>query len=318
MSAAEIGRVAVVGAGLMGHGIAQEFALAGYEVHLNDLTEEKLEGALANIRANLDKHTELGWVDRERAKGVPERIYASTVLEEVVRDVDLVIEAVYEDLELKQEIFEALDGSCPEHTILASNTSSLMPSKIAERVRRVDKVLVAHYVNPPYLIPLVEIVPSQETSDETVSTVIDVLTRLGKRTVMVQKEVPGFIINRLQLALLREALSIVEGGIASAQDVDAAIKTSIGRRWAVAGIFEVFELARWDLLLAIAKELYPHLEASPEVSPILREKVERGELGVQTGKGFYDWTPEGGRSAAGENSACPGRDRALVPDIVKL
>jgi 3-hydroxybutyryl-CoA dehydrogenase len=293
MIADEIRRVAVVGAGLMGHGIAQEFALAGYEVHINDLTEEKLEGALANIRANLDKHTELGWVDRERAKGVPERIYASTVLEEVVRDVDLVIEAVYEDLELKQEIFEALDGSCPEHTILASNTSSLMPSKIAARVRRADKVLVAHYVNPPYLIPLVEIVPSQETSDETVSTVIDVLTRLGKRTVMVQKEVPGFIINRLQLALLREALSIVEGGVASAQDVDAAIKTSIGRRWAVAGIFEVFELARWDLLLAIAEELYPHLEASPEVSPILREKVERGELGVQTGKGFYDWTPEG-------------------------
>ena len=293
MSAAEIRRVAVVGAGLMGHGIAQEFALAGYEVHINDLTEEKLEGALANIRANLDKHTELGWVDRERAKGVPERIYASTVLEEVVGDVDLVIEAVYEDLELKQEIFEALDGSCPEHTILASNTSSLMPSKIAERVRRVDKVLVAHYVNPPYLIPLVEIVPSHETSDETVGAVVDVLTRLGKRTVMVRKEVPGFIINRLQLALLREALSMVEGGVASAQDVDAAIKTSIGRRWAVAGVFEVFELARWDLLLAIAEDLYPHLEASPEVSPILREKVERGELGVQTGKGFYDWTPEG-------------------------
>jgi 3-hydroxybutyryl-CoA dehydrogenase len=293
MIADEIRRVAVVGAGLMGHGIAQEFALAGYEVHINDLTEEKLEGALANIRANLDKHTELGWVDRERAKGVPERIYASTVLEEVVRDVDLVIEAVYEDLELKQEIFEALDGSCPEHTILASNTSSLMPSKIAERVRRVDKVLVAHYVNPPYLIPLVEIVPSHETSDETVGAVVDVLTRLGKRTVMVRKEVPGFIINRLQLALLREALSMVEGGVASAQDVDAAIKTSIGRRWAVAGVFEVFELARWDLLLAIAEELYPHLEASPEVSPILREKVERGELGVQTGKGFYDWTPEG-------------------------
>jgi 3-hydroxybutyryl-CoA dehydrogenase len=293
MIADEIRRVAVVGAGLMGHGIAQEFALAGYEVHLNDLTEEKLEGALANIRANLDKHTELGWVDRERAKGVPERIYASTVLEEVVRDVDLVIEAVYEDLPLKQEIFEALDRSCPEHTILASNTSSLMPSKIAERVRRVDKVLVAHYVNPPYLIPLVEIVPSHETSDETVGAVVDVLTRLGKRTVMVRKEVPGFIINRLQLALLREALSMVEGGVASAQDVDAAIKTSIGRRWAVAGVFEVFELARWDLLLAIAEELYPHLEASPEVSPILREKVERGELGVQTGKGFYDWTPEG-------------------------
>ncbi len=293
MSADEIRRVAVVGAGLMGHGIAQEFALAGYEVHINDLTEEKLEGALANIRANLDKHTELGWVDRERAERVPGRIHSSTVLEEVVRDVDLVIEAVYEDLELKQEIFEALDGSCPEHTILASNTSSLMPSKIAARVRRADKVLVAHYVNPPYLIPLVEIVPGPKTSDETVSTVIDVLTRLGKRTVMVQKEVPGFIINRLQLALLREALSIVEGGVASAQDVDAAIKTSIGRRWAVAGVFEVFELARWDLLLAIAEELYPHLEASPEVSPILREKVERGELGVQTGKGFYDWTPEG-------------------------
>jgi 3-hydroxybutyryl-CoA dehydrogenase len=292
MKVDRIRQVAVVGAGLMGHGIAQEFALAGYDVHLHSRSKESLQKARQNIRGNLERLIKLGLVTREQAESVPTRIHASTVLREAVENVDVVIESVYEDLKLKQQIFQELDRMCPQRTILASNTSSLMPSKLAAGTQRPDKVLVAHYANPPYLIPLVEMVRSEQTSDETVTTLSDLLTKMGKRPIVVQKEVPGFVLNRLQGALLREALWLVENGIASPQDVDMAIKNSIGRRWAVAGVFEIFEIAGWDLLLALASGLLPHLASSPEVSPVLKEKVERGELGVKTGKGFYEWTPE--------------------------
>ncbi len=292
MKVDEIKRIAVVGAGLMGHGIAQEFSLAGYEVHLQSRTEESLQKAILDIQKNLEFLTGLGQVTPEQAEPVPARIHTTTEFEQAVEDADVVIESVFEDLALKQKIFQDLDKVCPERTILASNTSSLMPSAFASGTRRPEKVLVAHYANPPYLIPVVEIVPSGETSDETVTTISDLLTKMGKRPVIVQKEVPGFVLNRLQGALLREALWLVENGIASPQDVDIAIKNGIGRRWAAAGIFEVFEIAGWDLLMAMASGLLPHLASSPEVPLVLKEKVERGELGVKTGKGFYEWTPE--------------------------
>ena len=292
MKVDEIRRIAIVGAGLMGHGIGQEFALAGYEVRLHSRTEESLQKARQNIQGNLERLIGLGVVTREQAGLVPTRVHTSTVFAEAVADADVVIESVYEDLKLKQQIFQQLERVCPERTILASNTSSLMPSKFAVGTQRPDKVLVAHYANPPYLMPLVEIVRSGETSDETVATLSGLLTKIGKRSIVVQKEVPGFVLNRLQGALLREALWLVENGVASPQDVDSAIRNSIGRRWAVAGVFEIFEIAGWDLLLDVASGLVPHLASSPEISPVLKEKVERGQLGVKTGRGFYDWTPE--------------------------
>jgi 3-hydroxybutyryl-CoA dehydrogenase len=151
---------------------------------------------------------------------------------------------------------------------------------------------VAHYFNPPYLLPLVEIVRSPETSDESVETIHELLKIVGKKPVIVQKEAPGFIGNRLQAALGREALSIVEKGIASHEDVDTVIKSSFGRRLAAAGVFEIFDIAGWDLLLAAWPYLVPDLDDSPEAPALLKEKVERGEVGVRAGKGFYDWTPE--------------------------
>ena len=291
MNADEIRRIAVVGAGLMGHGIAQEFALAGYEVRLVSRKEASLQKALESIRDNLERLSKLGIVTRERAGPVPSSIHTTTVLEEAVEDVDVVIESVFEDLELKQQVFRQLDGLCPERTLLASNTSSFMPSSLAARVRRRDKVVGTHYINPPYLVPLVEVVRGEETSDETVEAISELLTKVGKRPV-VQREAPGFVASRLQAALLREALWLVENGVASPQDVDTVIKTSLGRRWAVAGVFEVLEIAGWDLVLAIASGLFPHLASAPEAPRVLKERVERGELGLKTGKGFYEWTPE--------------------------
>ena len=292
MNAGEIKRLSVVGAGLMGHGIAQEFAVAGYDVCLHSRRVESLDRALSSIDSNLERLVSLEVVTREQAFAALARISATTDFDEAVDDIDFVVESVFEDLALKQQILEKLDRQCPERTILASNTSSLMPSALASGVARSDRLLVAHYINPPFLIPLVEIVPSDATSDETVQTVCDLLTGMKKRPIIVRKETPGFVLNHLQGALLREALWLVENGVASARDVDIAIKSSIGRRWAVAGIFEVFDIAGWDIVSSIASSVLPHLASTTEVSPILREKVERGELGMKTGKGFYEWTPE--------------------------
>jgi len=292
MQPEEIKRIAVIGAGLMGHGIAQEFALAGYEVYLNDVTEAKLQEALQNIHENLRMLVKMGLAAEEHVASVPNRIFLSTSLEKTARNSDLVVEAVLENLELKRQIFCELDRVCPKHTILASNTSTLMPSKFAAATQRPDRVLVTHYFNPPFLLPLVEVVRGPETSDQAVSTVCELLRKIGKQPAIVRKEVPGFIGNRLQAALMREALSIVDRGIASPQDVDIVVRNSFGRRLAAAGVFEVFEIAGWDLVMATIPYLVPDLETSHEAPALLKEKVKRGELGIKTGKGFYEWTPE--------------------------
>jgi 3-hydroxybutyryl-CoA dehydrogenase len=264
-----IKKIAIIGAGLMGHGIAQEFAQAGYEVHLHDISEGQLQHALKLIESNLSS--------TQQAETYLARIHASTDLEEVATDADVVIEAVLENLALKQAVFQKLDRLCPEHTILASNTSTLMPSKLATGTQRPDKILVTHYFNPPHLIPLVEIVRHDATSDETVSVIFDLLRKVGKSPVILNREVPGFVANRLQMALFREALSLVEQGVASPQDIDTVVKTGFGRRYAAAGPFAIWELAGWDLALAASEYVVPDLDASPALSPLLKEMVEAGE-----------------------------------------
>ena len=292
MGVEKIRQIAVVGAGLMGHGYAQEFALAGYHIQLHSRSEKSLQKATMNIQRNLRMLINIGLITPQQADLVPTKIHTTTVLKDAVKDADLVIESVYEDLALKQRIFKELDKLCPQHTILVSGTSTLPLSELQSVTNRPDRVLLANYSNPPYLIPLVEIMRNERTSDETVKTVYDLLTKIGKRPVIIQKEVPGFVANRLQGALLREALWLVQKGYVTPRDVDTIMKTGIGRRWSVAGPFEVFELAGWDFVLAAVSYLLPYLESSPEVPPLLKQKVEQGELGVKTGKGFYEWTPE--------------------------
>jgi 3-hydroxybutyryl-CoA dehydrogenase len=292
MNAANINRIAVIGAGLMGHGIALEFAAKGYHVHLQDRGDEQLQQAQRAIAANLALLQRMNRLSPDAATSTRSRIQTGTDLRAAVAGADVVIEAVYEDLALKQAIFRDLDASAPPHTILASNTSTFMPSLLAAATRRPDRVLVAHYFNPPHLLPLVELVRGPQTSDETMATMDDLYRRLGKSPAIVQKEAPGFVGNRLQNALLREALSIVDQGIASPQDVDIIVKTGFGRRLATAGPFEIADAAGLDVYLAVAVQLFPEIASSPEVSPFLRERVERGELGLKTGQGFYPWPPE--------------------------
>ena len=292
MNVDDIRTIAVVGSGLMGHGIAQEFALAGYEVYLNDVGEEKLQQAITLMQGNFQMFVENGSVSPQQVEASLARVHPQIELEMAVATADVVIEAVLENLELKQAIFENLDRFCPEHTILASNTSTLMPSKLAAATRRPDKVLVTHYFNPPHLLPLVEVVRHAGTSDETVSAIHDLLLRVGKSPAIIQKEVPGFVGNRLQMALFREALSLVEQGVATPADIDTVVRTGFGRRYAAAGPFAIWELAGWDLILAVSQYVQSDLNASQEPAALLKEMVEQGKLGTKVGQGFYEWTPE--------------------------
>jgi 3-hydroxybutyryl-CoA dehydrogenase len=292
MEVSEISRVTIVGAGTMGRGIAQTFAQAGYSVFLHDLTEQILEEATAQVHKDLEELADCGVIDAGQIQPVLNGIRTTTSLNEAVSRADLVVEAVFEDLDLKRELFRELDMICPGHTILGSNTSFLMPSKLASATKRPDQVLVMHYFYPAHLLPLVEIVPSPSTSSEIVDTVYGVLRATGKSPIIVRKEAPGFVANRLQVALLREAMHIAEEGIATPQDIDRVVKYSFGRRLAVVGPFELVEMqSGWDAILNAFPYILPYLSRTTEVSKVILRQVEKGELGATSGKGFYEWTP---------------------------
>ena len=207
--------------------------------------------------------------------------------------VPILIESVAEDLKIKQDLFKQLDEMCPRDVILATNTSVISIGEIASKSKNRDRIVGAHFWFPPYLIPLVEVVKGRDTSDEIMDRTYRFMKAAGKFPIKCMKDVPGFVANRLQHALWREAISIVENGIADAKTVDDAIKNSFGIRIAVLGPIENADMAGLDLILAIHNTVLKDLEASPNPSPLLKEKVEKGELGFKSGKGLYEkWTPE--------------------------
>jgi len=287
-----IRNISIIGAGLMGHGIAQIFAAQGYEVTLADVSRELLDGAIQKIRSNLSLMARRGIGREEEIDPSLRRIKTVLSLEEAASTAQFIVEAVSENLELKQRIFRDLDSLCPSGTILATNTSVISITEIASKSKSRERILGTHFWNPPYLIPLVEVVKGQETSDEAMDVAFELLKKVGKHPVRVQKDVPGFVGNRLQHALWREAISIVERGIADAATVDECIKYGFGMRLPVLGPLENADMVGLDLTLAIHEYVLKHLESSPAPSSLLKEKVNRGELGFAKGQGFYAWTPE--------------------------
>ncbi|MCL5961889.1 MAG: 3-hydroxyacyl-CoA dehydrogenase family protein [Chloroflexi bacterium] len=287
-----IDRVAVVGAGLMGHGIAQVFTQAGYLVTLQDVRPDLVETAVDSVASNLALFVRNEILTPELARAATARLSATIDLTEAVEQADLVIEAIYEDIALKQKLFQDLDQLTPAHAILASNSSCLSIEDMASVTSRPDRVVAMHFWNPPHVLPLVEIAPASRTSQQTVETVRRILAAAGKKPVLLRRDTPGYIGNRLQFALVREAISIVEQGIADPEEVDIALKTGFGRRLGVTGVFQTADLGGLDLFLAISRFLLPKLENSPTPPPLLEQKVRDGEFGVKSGKGFYDWTPE--------------------------
>jgi 3-hydroxybutyryl-CoA dehydrogenase len=277
----------------MGHAIAQEFATAGHEVILCGRSEERLEQALEKIEHSLHELAQWELISEKEVKPALHRLQITDDLSVAGSDTDLILESVVEVLEVKEKLFSRLDTICPERTIFASNTSSLLPTILAAATRRPDRFLNLHYFNPPYLMPLVEIIRGQKTSAGAVKAVYNLMQAMGKSPIICQKEAPGFIVNRLQLVLWREAFNIVQRGIASPQDVDLAVKKSFGRRLGMVGPFELYEyIDGYDLTLQCEKYILPDMNTSDESFPLLLEKVEKGELGAKSGKGFYEWTPE--------------------------
>ncbi len=268
----------------MGHGIAQVFALAGHEVTIYDSVAASLDSAKARILANL---RDLG--DDQSAV---ERVRPCGELAEAVRDADYVVEAVLEDLPLKQKLFVEIERHVRPDTILASNTSVIPITSIMEGLRDRSRALGTHWWNPPYLVPLVEVIGTRWTSQQAIDWTIALHSDAGKSPVHVKKDVPGFVGNRLQHALWREAIALVEHGICDAETVDTVIKASFGRRLAVLGPLENADLVGTDLTLAIHQTVLPDIEGRGGPSPYLEQLVADGKLGMKAGEGFRQWTPE--------------------------
>ena len=287
-------RIAIIGAGLMGHGLAQVFAQAGHPVAIYDQVPATLDSVRARVGANL--------VSLGADPGAVERITPHSDLASAVGDADLVIEAVSEDLGLKQALFERLEQFAPADAVLATNTSVIPVREVGARVTSAERVLGTHWWNPPYLVPLVEVVQSDRTSIETVERTMALLERAGKEPVHVRRDVPGFVGNRLQHALWREAIAIVAAGVCDAETVDKVVTSGFGRRLGVMGPLETADLVGLDLTLAIHEHVLADLDRTPGPSSYLRELVERGDLGMKTGNGFRVWPP---------NAAADARERLL-------
>jgi len=303
--------IAVIGAGTMGHGIAQVFALAGFQVSLTDSDAKILENAIPRIRANLETFLDHGLVSKDEAVAVPARIKLVSNLIDAASQADFIFEAVFEDLALKREVLRQMEEHCPARAVIASNTSSFCVGDMASALDRPEQFLITHFWNPPHIIPLVEIVPGDHASAGTIKTTFKLFRDAGKCPVLVKKDVAGFVGNRLQHALRREAIAIVAQGIASPKDVDLIARLGFGLRLPVVGPLETVDLGGLDLTLAIQSYLLPKLDRSTEPLQLIQDKVARGELGAKAGQGFYTWPP--GQTA----KTVRQRDEALLK-MIKL
>jgi 3-hydroxybutyryl-CoA dehydrogenase len=280
-----IRQIAVIGTGTMGRGIAYLAATAGYETVIHDADAGALESAKASIASTLQKGVERGKVTGDDAAAASGRIHLSQDLEPAVHGADLVVEAVPENLELKQDLFAQADLFCGEETILASNTSSISISRLAQSVERRDRFVGLHFFNPPHLMKLIEIVRGERTSDETVSQVREVAGKMGK-TAIVVRDSPGFATSRLGVATGLEAIRMLEEGVASAEDIDKAMELGYNHPM---GPLRLTDLVGLDVRLGIAEYLASTLGLRFDPPELLRRMVADGKLGKKTGEGFYHW-----------------------------
>ncbi len=286
----DVRRVAVAGTGMMGPGIAATFALAGCEAIIVSRTAENAARGVATAQQIITRLLENGLTDAEKAKGASGRFHPSVSPEEAARSVQLFVESIAENLEIKQAYFARLDRAAPD-TILCSNTSGISITAIAAQCARPERVLTTHFWNPPDLMPLVEVVVGQRTDLKIAEGVVALLRACGKVPVLVRKDVPGQLGNRIQHAMIRECMYIVQEGIATPEDVDLAVKAGVGLRTPVYGVYEHADLVGLDLVKAVQDYVVPDLSTVKGSSPIHREKVAKGELGAKTGRGFLEWPP---------------------------
>ncbi|NYT25678.1 3-hydroxyacyl-CoA dehydrogenase family protein [Alcaligenaceae bacterium] len=294
MHAASPGKLAIIGAGNMGNAIASLFFTHGWQVLLIDPSDAacaRSRERLLSAHAGPEASGRLGWNQDPRA----------------ARDAGLIIEAAPEDLALKQDIFQKLEACCAPTALLATNTSGISINRLAEKLAHPERFIGTHFFTPADVIPLVEVVACDRTSPATADRVLGLLRGVGKLPILVRKDIPGFIANRLQHALAREAMSLLEKGVATAQDIDTVARWSLGIRLALTGPLEQRDLNGLDIHHAIAGYLYPDLENRRTPPDVLSDKVGRGQLGVKSGQGFYDWdTPERRRALESKDAALRG------------
>jgi 3-hydroxybutyryl-CoA dehydrogenase len=283
-----VNRIAVLGAGLMGHGITQVAAQIGkYEVDMRDIEQRFIDNGMNMMRSSLQRFLSKGQITEAQMNEVLARIHPTLNLKEAVSEADLIIEAVPENMDLKRATFREVDSSAPPHAIIASNTSSVSITELASATKRPEKVCGMHFFNPPQLMKLVEVIKGAKTSDETVQTILDVTKRLEKETVLVKKDSPGFIVNRILIPALNEAAALYWEGIADRDDIDKAVK--LGLNWPM-GPLMLLDYIGADTTLAIAEVLERELDPKFHASQGLKQMVKAQLLGRKTGKGFYDWT----------------------------
>jgi len=284
----EVKRIAVLGAGLMGHGITQVAAQVGkYDVYVRDVEQRFIDNGMSMIRESLQRFVKKAQITEQQMNEILSRIHPTLDLKEAVSGADLIVEAVPENVELKKAMFREVDSYAPVHAIIASNTSSVSITEIASATKRPEKVCGMHFFNPPQLMKLVEVIRGAKTSDETVQIVLDVAHKMEKETVLVKKDCPGFIVNRVLIPALNEAASLYWEGVAERDDIDKAVK--LGLNWPM-GPLMLLDYIGSDTTLAIAEVLTRELDPKFHPSTGLKQMVKANLLGRKTGKGFYDWT----------------------------
>ena len=280
--------IGVVGTGLMGVGIALQSALHGYRTIVHDVDAARLASVAAKAEAVLDELIDAGRIDQAQKQAALARIETHAQLD-VMASAQFVIEAIPEVLELKHRLYAALTGLLADDAILASNTSGFPPDQLVAPLRAKERFVIAHFWNPPHMIPLVEVVPGTATAPEVTAQTAALMSAIGMEPVVLTKAIPGFVGNRLQFAVLREALNIVRSGAATPDVVDRVMKSSLGRRWGIVGPFEGADMGGLDTFLDISSHLMPELAKDEDVLDLLRKQVDAGRVGVRSGAGFYDW-----------------------------
>ncbi|SFI89342.1 3-hydroxyacyl-CoA dehydrogenase family protein [Brevibacillus centrosporus] len=282
-------QVAVIGSGVMGHGIAQEYALAGYTVFLYDLQESFLLKAKRSVENSLSLLVKEQVISEQAKQDALERIVLTTDLQAAVAKADVITEAIPEVIEMKWDLFEKLEQFAKEDAIIASNTSTFSIARLIEKAKTPQRIIITHFFNPAQLVPLVEIVRHEKTADAVVSRTMELMVEIGKSPVLLKKDVPGFIANRLQTALMREAFSLLKEGVADAREIDTVMKDGIGFRWAFVGPIETADFGGLDTWKRVIDNLAPELNASQKAPELIDELVEKGKLGTKTGSGIYSY-----------------------------
>ncbi|WP_436374846.1 3-hydroxyacyl-CoA dehydrogenase family protein [Cytobacillus sp. BC1816] len=282
-------KITVIGAGIMGHGIAQVFALAGFPVHIYDLTKDKLTNAMTAISINLDLYVNNELISSEEKELALGKIQFTRNLEESLAGSSFVIEAIPEDLQLKWDLYRTLESICAQDVIIASNTSAIPLTKLIQHSIHPERFIIAHFLNPAPLVPLVEVIKHKNTSDYVADTTMSLLKKAGKTPIFLKKEIKGFVVNRIQAALLREALALIDNGVVDAQDMDQIIKDGPGFRWAFIGPMETVDYGGLDTWKRIFDHLFPDLNNGQSAPKHINDLVDANKLGAKTGEGIYSY-----------------------------